>query len=197
MWGTRVRRVFNQFLVRFIPTHVGNSFPGIWTPCAWFGSSPRMWGTPSTRAPLSARDGSSPRMWGTRRDNHECGDCIRFIPTHVGNSRERVYSTASVPVHPHACGELARSRAMFGPGAGSSPRMWGTLVRAGDDAGIARFIPTHVGNSFHSHDHGAFAPVHPHACGELSLDSSRQPTRTGSSPRMWGTLAEYIRRGRC
>ena len=51
-----------------------------------------------------------------------------------------------------------------------------------------RFIPTHVGNTFHCSAHVREITVHPHACGEHCLFLWVQYSISGSSPRMWGTL---------
>ena len=112
----------------------------------------------------------------------------RFIPTHVGNSACLSGSDSFAAVHPHACGELKIHRFSSHPPRGSSPRMWGTrgilrMVQSGD-----RFIPTHVGNSNPLETCLPNRPVHPHACGELVAFSAASRSRTGSSPRMWGTL---------
>jgi len=50
--------------------------------------------------------------------------------------------------------------------AGSSPRMWGTRWTEGSDLEAARFIPTHVGNTFSDPLGFVHFSVHPHACGE-------------------------------
>ena len=70
---------------------------------------------------------------------------------------------------------------------GSSPRLWGTLLR--DPAGriIIRFIPTPVGNTQLETFEAIIHPVHPHACGEHLPKKIYQIVTTGSSPRLWGT----------
>jgi len=131
--------------------------------------------------------GSSPRMWGTPTDPLRGTNLVRFIPTHVGNSRSGCKSPGSEPVHPHACGELILLITAPAGCAGSSPRMWGTprlfhglLLRC-------RFIPTHVGNSNLPSVPNVTITVHPHACGELTTSVIRIGDDCGSSPRMWGT----------
>ncbi len=86
-------------------------------------------------------------MWGTRGSFALVGKQYRFIPTHVGNSESSVAQARTIPVHPHACGELVLL--LFGgvTKTGSSPRMWGTLISPYFATVPARFIPTHVGNS--------------------------------------------------
>jgi len=70
---------------------------------------------------------------------------------------------------------------------GSSPRMWGTLIFFTEKIHYFRFIPTHVGNSETSAGVRPEPTVHPHACGELINTWNATATRSGSSPRMWGT----------
>ena len=88
----------------------------------------------------------------------------------MGNTRPMIQVCCDIPVHPHACGEHARGllrfRLCF---AGSSPRLWGTHLRALPQNTVHRFIPTPVGNT---------SPVHP----SWLLVS-------GSSPRRRGTLS--------
>ena len=66
--------------------------------------------------------------------------------------------------------------------------MWGTLDDRKDVVVFDRFIPTHVGNSFHALENFPLLTVHPHACGELFSDHLNRNMALGSSPRMWGTL---------
>ncbi len=70
---------------------------------------------------------------------------------------------------------------------GSSPRMWGTRLSRRRRVSRCRFIPTHVGNTQRPSRSGPAASVHPHACGEHSKAPSGFSSRSGSSPRMWGT----------
>ena len=51
-------------------------------------------------------------------------------------------------------------------GAGSSPRVWGTLQRTDDAAPYSRFIPTCVGNMHLELGNPVQNTVHPHVCGE-------------------------------
>ena len=132
------------------------------------GSSPRMWGTlkrlpyNSTINPvhphgcgehskssfsISVFCGSSPRMWGTLCGSSSYSIHRRFIPTDVGNTKDRHRRHRRRAVHPHGCGEHLSSAGRASPLQGSSPRMWGTLeckLTANMDV---RFIPTDVGNT--------------------------------------------------
>ena len=132
-------------------------------------------------------DGSSPRLWGTPRNGLRHVGKLRFIPTPVGNTTFPVFGSMIRSVHPHACGEHLHGR-IGGLGfLGSSPRLWGTLLKAVPDPMPFRFIPTPVGNTSSARSSRATRPVHPHACGEHRLYLSCFHCLTGSSPRLWGT----------
>ena len=126
-------------------------------------------------------------MWGT----HDRADWLlrpcRFIPTHVGNTGMPRPCCFQASVHPHACGEHRPHRRSISPLNGSSPRMWGTRGSAAGYCPDARFIPTHVGNTFAELIDDHLFAVHPHACGEHMSPTWRKRSAAGSSPRMWGT----------
>ena len=135
-------------------------------------------------------------MWGTRENIRPQRNQGRFIPTCVGNSGFFIALRSSLTVHPHVCGEL--SAVMLDPSttAGSSPRVWGTLIPTCGDDSFARFIPTCVGNAPSSSGKASRNPVHPHVCGERSLPSGARLLMSGSSPRVWGTqLSKPIEEG--
>ena len=86
MWGTPNTSLRPARSVRFIPTHVGNSFGNL----GWHLVTPVH---PHACGELDLADntadlskGSSPRMWGTLNEYDEDKTRDRFIPTHVGNS---------------------------------------------------------------------------------------------------------------
>ena len=134
------------------------------------------------------RAGSSPRTWGTHRPRHRAGRPVRFIPTHVGNTHLRHRAHAGEPVHPHARGEHAGQVPSDALAIGSSPRTWGTPYFIHRHRHLARFIPTHVGNTPGLEASRRARSVHPHARGEhLTRTRGRAPW-CGSSPRTWGTL---------
>ena len=132
--------------------------------------------------------GSSPRVRGTEfAFGH--GDRIgRFIPAGAGNRSGLFQPRPSLPVHPRGCGEQSpvRRRALFC--AGSSPRVRGT-VRCGEvHSSGARFIPAGAGNRPGSYTNIVDFTVHPRGCGEQESKSWRTIYRTGSSPRVRGTV---------
>ena len=59
-------------------------------------------------------------------------------------------------------------------GVGSSPRVWGTLDVAPQQAVVRRFIPTGVGNAGCVGSVGRFCAVHPHGCGERPIKSDER-----------------------
>ncbi len=94
------------------------------------------------------------------------------------------------PVHPHARGEHGRIRALKPSIHGSSPRPWGTRPDADLHHGVARFIPTPVGNTVLQLLLQQMGSVHPHARGEHLMSVSAEARDGGSSPRPWGTQAQ-------
>ena len=105
----------------------------------------------------------------------------------MGNARNPAGRRSCRPVHPHVHGERSRSRAHSRGGIGSSPRTWGTRVRAGTARIVDRFIPTYMGNARISLRSMSARSVHPHVHGERRRLRRRGHDPAGSSPRTWGT----------
>ena len=186
-WGTLSRAPQGQQQGRFIPTHVGNTRTG----GARF-LSPTV--HPQARGehlmfdpPPTAGHGSSPRTWGTRSSRNCASSTRRFIPTHVGNTHAKDRSGRAQTVHPHARGEHSGVLPMSLPAHGSSPRTWGTRRDVALLALHVRFIPTHVGNTRHRRRRSSGRSVHPHARGEHLHAAGGRQVDDGSSPRTWGT----------
>ena len=76
--------------------------------------------------------------------------------------------------------------------AGSSPRVWGTVLEPATTRVAARFIPTCVGNGWLSWLACLAAAVHPHVCGERADIIAVGRNRSGSSPRVWGTAGVRV-----
>ncbi len=105
MWGTRRNPLCLMVSYRFIPTHVGNTPPRFSWP-RWHPVHPHACGEhlfDGIKGDM--KSGSSPRMWGTHSKHLLWCYCLRFIPTHVGNTLRPTTSAGHEPVHPHACGE--------------------------------------------------------------------------------------------
>ena len=118
--------------------------------------------------------GSSPRVWGTGPNQRLSRWRCRFIPTCVGNRHCRKPGRWRKPVHPHVCGEQICARRRAGTSNGSSPRVWGTGFSTTLGFLAMRFIPTCVGNSSARASVNDANPVHPHVCGEQTLDAVNQ-----------------------
>ena len=131
--------------------------------------------------------GSSPRAWGTALADESQSSSARFIPTSVGNGWARRVDSPAIPVHPHERGERHALRVIYERHDGSSPRAWGTVFLPLRRSLGNRFIPTSVGNGYHSVFVAAYAAVHPHERGERGFADDRRTAKGGSSPRAWGT----------
>ena len=123
----------------------------------------------------------------------------RFIPTRVGNAWPMTRAKMRSPVHPHARGERAEDAFEGITEAGSSPRVWGTLIDQAARDAKDRFIPTRVGNATRLGCICVCGTVHPHARGERASVVTLADTHAGSSPRAWGTpfraaAADYVDR---
>ena len=168
MWGIHGRQLPPELRSRFIPTHVGNTWPAR-NPRESPSVHPHACGEyPWNPPPAPCWPGSSPRMWGILHLLHLERQLSRFIPTHVGNTAFCFSSSSFCAVHPHACGEYVSSSARAKARDGSSPRMWGILIQIVRVNAQFRFIPTHVGNTADLGGKSVLIPVHPHACGEYS-----------------------------
>ena len=166
VWGTPVPEFIAVKFNRFIPTCVGNARIPL-RPTAGSPVHPHVCGERQCfQTPFMPQGGSSPRVWGTLRADSGRPDQVRFIPTCVGNAGLGCSHRRRCAVHPHVCGERARRRIISSRGDGSSPRVWGTLVRWSGWLTTGRFIPTCVGNALSAFCANAAPAVHPHVCGE-------------------------------
>ncbi len=129
-WGTRSAKTASMYVKRAIPTGVGNSTP----PGSRSRSPP---GHPHRRGELHGGQpvlqddsGPSPQAWGTRQRTERRWPQQRAIPTGVGNSRTRRWSTTRQAGHPHRRGELHGRGPAATSGGGPSPQAWGTRCTA-------------------------------------------------------------------
>ncbi len=128
-------------------------------------------------------------MWGIPKNSNRLPLPPRFIPTRVGNTLSLSPWLVFVAVHPHACGEYVWLRAIGIIPIGSSPRVWGILLKRRSICTCLRFIPTRVGNTSSARRMASCVEVHPHACGEYFLRDTYVSECVGSSPRVWGIQA--------
>ena len=185
--GTRRNHGSRTIVGRFIPAPAGNS-QVIADPNSINTVHPRACGElPNSSIGPRSLIGSSPRLRGTQQQPKGHSDADRFIPAPAGNSLRAPRPRAGHPVHPRACGELIIAGNCDPPHFGSSPRLRGTPLGAGDSADLGRFIPAPAGNSRRRSMRISSNPVHPRACGELRKPPITAATSTGSSPRLRGT----------
>jgi len=146
-WGTLAVVQVHLVQRRFIPTCVGNTLQ---RPQAQADSPvhPHVRGEHATpAAAIAAYYGSSPRAWGTLSKRIACRVPHRFIPTCVGNTCILATGTFTQTVHPHVRGEHGSSSLVRRSVDGSSPRAWGTRCSRRLRRRGIRFIPTCVGNT--------------------------------------------------
>ena len=189
-WGTHFMPLDEQAVVRFIPTHVGNTTANSFC-CGVTLVHPHARGEHgSSDGRKPNHFGSSPRTWGTRHQRndhvgvhtvhpHARGEHVTlaepladgqwFIPTHVGNTDLQLWRRVQLLVHPHARGEHFEEPIERLVSNGSSPRTWGTRRANGRGPDCAGFIPTHVGNTIPRRFFMPTSSVHPHARGEHAL----------------------------
>ena len=186
-WGTHGDIGLDDLPGRFIPTHVGNTNTFTLTQSTNTVHPHTRGEHIVTKRQAAAVYGSSPHTWGTPGGQGHRVPRLRFIPTHVGNTRGDCGQGQGRPVHPHTRGEHSTVLKRLFASYGSSPHTWGThevgLVQ--DDR--CRFIPTHVGNTSPGDRGPAGAAVHPHTRGEHDCRESHYSSCCGSSPHTWGT----------
>ena len=129
-------------------------------------------------------------MWG--QATYRFGQAVlhRIIPTRVGTSITECTIVTVWRDHPHACGDKLIYLSKRKAARGSSPRVWGQVLRFSFNQPFSRIIPTRVGtrrrNILCLSDH----QDHPHACGDKAEASQCYVPLLGSSPRVWGQANE-------
>ena len=134
------------------------------------------------------RFGSSPRLRGTLLQLPRSASWWRFIPAPAGNTTFTVTISISSPVHPRACGEHQSFAHWVNPPTGSSPRLRGTPRQRVRLPCNIRFIPAPAGNTHVPLVTVDCYAVHPRACGEHVGEEEPSALKSGSSPRLRGTL---------
>ena len=190
--GTELLPVLDVPSDRFIPACAGNS--GMTDVSRTAGSvHPRVCGEQSERTCISrVGDGSSPRVRGTGADVHVAHVQRRFIPACAGNSPVVTPLMSKRTVHPRVCGEQRHDRDGRAKDPGSSPRVRGTVRGHPRAAARPRFIPACAGNSAEGVFLAIDQAVHPRVCGEQSSFWMRMDCRSGSSPRVRGTVVQHL-----
>ena len=188
MRGTPIPAPDNSSTERFIPAYAGNACAtGI--RLAPPTVHPRVCGERHRRMKQTgSRLGSSPRMRGTPQERKIAQVMNRFIPAYAGNACRLTAPHFTSSVHPRVCGERVSSYCSPFYIVGSSPRMRGTLLGPEFLRYRLRFIPAYAGNAPMAGGSSSFETVHPRVCGERSPTGTCTSRRSGSSPRMRGTL---------
>ncbi len=132
--------------------------------------------------------GLSPRVWGSPRGADRAATGPGSIPTGVGEPCGRQPCPGAFGVYPHGCGGAAMSDERAIDARGLSPRVWGSHMNAATNPKIIGSIPTGVGEPIprdaYAHSNG----VYPHGCGGASTAVELVRSRSGLSPRVWGSL---------
>ena len=128
MRGTRSGMVYGSLDGGLIPTYAGNTTQHkIGKAVQW--AHPHVCGEHMQQVTYALKPvGSSPRMRGTLGISDIVMGCPGLIPTYAGNTLRPRAVFRFFRAHPHVCGEHPVYPASIMPGAGSSPRMRGTLV---------------------------------------------------------------------
>ena len=188
MRGKRHHRQLGRRGDRIIPAHAGQT--------SWHRSCstatpdhPRACGANQlTMLVSSRRTGSSPRMRGKLTVDYCIDFVLRIIPAHAGQTRISVMPLFTCKDHPRACGANPLYQERRCVGFGSSPRMRGKQVSAGNTAILNRIIPAHAGQTSTEVKTSCFYADHPRACGANVYELPVTVVRYGSSPRMRGKL---------
>ena len=142
-----------------------------------------------------------------------------IIPAYAGNTAASLPALGYAGDHPRVCGEhsIRLTLKLIRPGssprmrgtlkligspphleAGSSPRMRGTLPHLGGRIEHHGIIPAYAGNTFRCCCLSNLRRDHPRVCGEHHFAYEKLIGKSGSSPRMRGTLQLDIElRGVC
>ena len=93
--------------------------------------------------------------------------------------------------HPHAYGDKKYCGILKNYLRGSSPRVWGQVLRLCRHPKFTRIIPTRMGTRVAFRE--AFRPCwdHPHAYGDKQARKEQRQALPGSSPRVWGQVRHY------
>ena len=189
--GTVIFSLKNTLPRRFIPACAGNRGPrqsGKTT----LAVHPRVCGEQiCVTSDVSADSGSSPRVRGTVIIVELESTLDRFIPACAGNSTIQGCCLFSTSVHPRVCGEQVQNEILAATHNGSSPRVRGTASHRHFPPRSQRFIPACAGNRSLRDDRRTASPVHPRVCGEQPGMRHIDSWKSGSSPRVRGTVRGF------
>ena len=186
MWGLRAASRTVREAGQMFPTHVGiartalaSSDRGHYVPYACGDCAPPKLAVRKVKQ-------CSLRMWGLRDSAAPPVDDHDMFPTHVGIARPSTRRGMDSPDVPYACGDCARSFALFFVLFLCSLRMWGLRVFFLYRPFFAYMFPTHVGIARVPAIHSALARHVPYACGDCAARQWASCARMICSLRMWG-----------
>ena len=171
---------------RLIPAREGK------TPARYSSSNPapahpRACGENSARVRyMSPLGGSSPRVRG--KLVHALALLVEagLIPARAGKTRAGPADPRARRAHPRACGENRRGGRVHAGMPGSSPRVRGKRVGAGDGHLGVGLIPARAGKTGRSGPRRRAWRAHPRVCGENYWHWLHRSGAGGSSPRVRG-----------
>ena len=114
--------------------------------------------------------GSSPRVWGQVYVFALTKIPLWIIPTRMGTSLCTVSPIPTAEDHPHAYGDKPRPVGRDIKAVGSSPRVWGQVIKIRPYRKSVRIIPTRMGTREHGLCNSAMRKDHPHAYGDKTKE---------------------------
>ena len=186
VWGQVVSSSGKDLSIRIIPTRMGTRLAET-VACVSHQDHPHAYGDKSLwRIIVLSKSGSSPRVWG-QVVTVTCSPFVHgIIPTRMGTSLPFVIFSTYLKDHPHAYGDKKLSHSFHKRGVGSSPRVWGQVVKYYEVTIRSRIIPTRMGTSGDILENIDSYEDHPHAYGDKSFEHLQREAHSGSSPRVWG-----------
>ena len=110
--------------------------------------------------------GSSPRVWGQVIFSPLATRLARIIPTRMGTRTAQLIPLTLPEDHPHAYGDKTMTVYQNGQRPGSSPRVWGQVLKKHKADIFGRIIPTRMGTSHICPSVSFRNKDHPHAYGD-------------------------------
>ena len=177
---------------RIIPACAGNTLPRARATCRTR-DHPRVCGEHETHPVTVAMTlGSSPRVRGTRDQHREGASFQGIIPACAGNTRCPAARRALSRDHPRVCREHSRWTDPEEGTVESSPRVRGTQGCSAGRVKVSGITPACAGNTGHLARSPLPTRDHPRVCGEHVVSFVPVSSRTGSSPRVRGTLGSHF-----
>ena len=125
-------------------------------------------------------------MWGQVKLFKLIGYIHGIIPMRVGTRQRCLHRWSRTRDHPHACGDKGFCSYKNPSIPGSSPCVWGQVIRLRSLVFAVRIIPMRVGTRSLCEHCTATAKDHPHACGDKRNLKCFGGKGKGSSPCVWG-----------